>query len=542
MLESAVQSMHRVSKPKGCDIPFDINDFDDPQVWDIICDGDTKGVFQLESNLGRHWAKETKPRNIKDLAALISLIRPGTLLARDANGKSMTQVYADRKAKKADSPVEYLHESLEPILKETYGVLVYQEQSMMIAQRLAGFDLKEADALRKAIGKKKADLMEKVKKSFLEGAASQGIVTKEVAEEIFGWIEKSNRYAFNKSHAVSYAINAYWSAYCKTHRRKKFYEKYLNRAEKKPKPDIEKKQLIMDAKRAGIEVLPPRLQHLHNDFFRHPLQDAIVYGLRHVKHVGKESEKIMEYISKHDVQDYTWMDCLVNMIAGLRLNKRATIALISVGAFNGKNNRESRQKMLYEFDSWKQLSAREQQAIVDNYTSGDPAVYSSSLSEAIENMFKTVKVNSRRKPTVDDIKDSLDNPFYDIDDKAGVIAMDEEKYMACSLTCNKVDGLDINMVTNVCQDVVNKTITKKANLAVEIVRTKIVKTKNGTNPGQEMAFLTVEDGSGSLEDVTVFPEQYSKYKDLLLENNTTLLMGEIDKKRGSFIVNQVSQI
>jgi len=298
----------------------------------------------------------------------------------------------------------------------------------------------------------------------------------------------------------------------------------------------------MDAKRAGIEVLPPRLQHLHNDFHRHDEKSEIVYGLRHVKHVGKESEKIMEYTSKHDVSEYTWMDCLVHLVAGLRLNKRATIALISVGAFNGKNNRESRQKMLYEFDSWKQLSAREQQAIVDNYTSGDPAVYSSSLSEAIENMFKTVKVNSRRKPTVDDIKDSLDNPFYDINDKAGVIAMDEEKYMACSLTCNKVDGLDLNMVTNVCQDVVKKLITKKANLAVEIVRTKIVKTKNGKNPGQEMVFLTVEDGSGSLEDVTVFPEQYGKYKDLLLENNTVLLMGEIDKKRGSFIVNQVSQI
>jgi hypothetical protein len=177
---------------------FDINNFDDSKVWDLICEGDTKGIFQLESNLGRYWAKETKPRNIKELAALISLIRPGTLLARDANGKSMTQVYADRKNGKPNSPVEYLHDSLEPILKETYGVLVYQEQSMMIAQKLAGFDLKEADALRKAIGKKKADLMEKVKKAFLEGAASQGIITKEIAEELFSWIEKSNRYAFNK--------------------------------------------------------------------------------------------------------------------------------------------------------------------------------------------------------------------------------------------------------------------------------------------------------------------------------------------------------
>jgi DNA polymerase-3 subunit alpha len=521
---------------------FDINDFDDPIVWDLICEGNTKGVFQLESNLGKHWAKETKPRNIKDLAALISLIRPGTLLARDANGKSMTQVYADRKANKPDSPLEYLHDSLEPILKETYGVLVYQEQSMMIAQKLAGFDLKEADALRKAIGKKKADLMEKVKKSFLEGSEEQGIVTKAIAEEIFSWIEKSNRYAFNKSHAVSYAIDAYWSAYCKAHRLKKFYNTYLNRAERKPKPDIEKKQLIMDAKRAEIEVYPPRLQHLFKDFTRDMDKNVIYYGLQHVKHIGnKECEKLEEYLESHDVSEFTWLDCLVKLVHGLKINKRATIALISVGAFNGTSNRESRQKMLYEFDSWKQLSAREQQAIADNHNSGDASLYAESLSEAIGHMIKTVKVNSRRMTTVEDIQESLNNPFYDLNDKAGVMAADEEKYMSCSLTCSKVDGLELNMVTNLCQDVVNGTITKKANLAVEIVRIKVVKTKKGKNPGQEMSFLTVEDSSGALEDVVVFPEPYNDYKDLLLENNTVLLMGETGKNK-SFVVNKVVQI
>jgi DNA polymerase-3 subunit alpha len=540
---SAVESLHKVFKPKGCDLPFDINNFDDSEVWDLICDGNTKGVFQLESNLGKHWAKQIQPRNIKELAALLSLIRPGTLLARDANGKSMTQVYADRKARKSDSPVEYLHESLEEILKETYGVLVYQEQSMMIAQKLAGFDLKDADALRKAIGKKKADLMEKVKKSFLEGAASQEIVTKEVAEEIFGWIEKSNRYAFNKSHAVSYAINAYWSAYCKTHRLKKFYEKYLNHSEKKPKPDVEKKQLIMDAKRAGIEVLPPRLQHLHEDFFRHPLEDTIVFGLRHVKNVGKESEKIIKYIEKHDVQDYNWMDCLIHMIHGLRLNKRAAIALISVGAFNGKNNRENRQKMLYEFDSWKQLSAREQQSIVDNYTGEDPSMYCDTLAEAIECMTKTLKVNSRRYETVIDIKKSLENPFYDVADSSESIATSENKFLSCSLTCGKTDGLDTNISINMCNEVLNRTIIKKANIAVEITNIKIVKTKKGKNPGQTMAFLTVEDSSGSLDSVTIFPDSYQKYKDLLVEENTVLIRGEVSKMdRSSLIANDIKQI
>ena len=242
---------------------FDINDFRDDNVWDLICEGRTKGVFQLESNLGRHWAKKVSPRSINELAALLSLIRPGCLKAYK-DGKSMTQHYADRKANL--DPVVYEHESIEPILKETYGVLVYQEQSMMMAQKLAGFDLKEADGLRKAIGKKKADLMEQVKKSFLEGAEKEGIVNKDIAEEIFSWIEKSNRYSFNKSHAVSYAINAYWSAYCKNYRMLDFYTSYLNRSDRKPKPQIEIKQLVMDAKFEGIDVYPPRLQHMHTSF------------------------------------------------------------------------------------------------------------------------------------------------------------------------------------------------------------------------------------------------------------------------------------
>tara|TARA_R110002167_G_scaffold255783_2_gene462169 strand:+ start:17985 stop:19580 length:1596 start_codon:yes stop_codon:yes gene_type:complete len=527
---------------------FDINNFEDDKVWDLICEGNTKGVFQLESNLGKHWAKETKPRSIKDLAALVSLIRPGTLLAKDANGKSMTQVYADRKARKADSPVEYLHASLEPILKETYGVLVYQEQSMLIAQRLAGFNLKEADGLRKAIGKKKADLMAEVKKSFLEGAEKEAIVTKEIAEEIFSWIEKSSRYAFNKSHAVSYAINAYWSAYCKTYRLIKFYEKYLNRAERKPKPDIEKRQLIMDAKKGGVEVIPPRLQHLHINFTRDESKGVIYYGLTHIKNVGsKECDKISEFIKNNEnVSQFTWMDCLFDMVFGLNINKRATIALISVGAFNGKNNLTSRQTMLYEYNSWKQLTPREQQAIVNNFKSDDPFVYAKNLADAICHLAEgrsSIKVNAKRMSVVKDIKLSLDNPFYDINDQAVVIATDEEKFLSCALTCSKVDGLDLQVSTMPCTAVANQTVSGKICLAVELSEIKVIKTKRGNNPGQEMAFLTVEDSSGSLEDVTVFPDCYSEFRNLLIENNTVILFGTISKKdKKSLIVERIKQI
>ena len=235
---------------------FNIDDFQDPLVWDLLCDGNTKGVFQLESQLGRSWSKRTKPRSIEELAALVSIIRPGCLKAF-TEGKSMTQHYVDRKM--GIDEVHYLHDSLESILKETYGVLVYQEQSMMIAQKLAGFNLEEADDLRKAIGKKKAALMRKVKRAFIKGAANKGLVTKGAAEEIFSWIEKSSRYAFNKSHAVSYAVNAYRSAYCKVHRTMKFFESYLNHSDRKPDSQQEIRELVSDAKLYDIEVLPPRL-------------------------------------------------------------------------------------------------------------------------------------------------------------------------------------------------------------------------------------------------------------------------------------------
>ena len=225
---------------------FDVNniDYDDAPTWNLICEGRTKGVFQLESSLGKSWAKRVRPKNLEELAALTALLRPGCLKAI-VDGKSMTQHYVDRKS--GEEEVTYIHESLEPILERTQGVLVYQEQSMKIAQKIAGFDLQQADDLRKAIGKKKADLMAKIKREFIEGAENENVVSREAAEEIFSWIEKSSRYAFNKSHAVSYAICGYWSAYCKCHFPLDFYCSYLYHADGKQDSQQEIKELVLDA-------------------------------------------------------------------------------------------------------------------------------------------------------------------------------------------------------------------------------------------------------------------------------------------------------
>lgn len=174
---------------------IDLSDMNCEEAWNLLSGGDTIGVFQLESNLGRTWAKRVKPRNLEELSALVSLIRPGTLNAY-LDGKSMTQHYVDRKHGLED--VVYLHPSLENTLKDTYGIIAYQEQSMLISRDIAGFSEQEADNLRKAIGKKLADLMAKVKVMFLEGAEKTNVVDKTTSEKIFEWIEASNRYSFNK--------------------------------------------------------------------------------------------------------------------------------------------------------------------------------------------------------------------------------------------------------------------------------------------------------------------------------------------------------
>jgi DNA polymerase III alpha subunit len=166
------------------------------KTWDIFCKGWTVGVFQLEKKLGQQWSRELQPVTLEHIAALTALLRPGCLRAVDENGISMTQHYCNRKNEK--ETVEFYHESLKPILDKTFGQLIFQEQSLQIVKDLASFSLIEADELRRGIGKKKADLISKLGKLFKEKAATTGILNAEEAAHIFDWIEKSNRYSFNK--------------------------------------------------------------------------------------------------------------------------------------------------------------------------------------------------------------------------------------------------------------------------------------------------------------------------------------------------------
>lgn len=185
------------------DIPLD-----DPTVWDMICEGNVIGLFQIESQLGQAWVQKIQPRNIEELSAVIALVRPGCLKAmeEDENGnlKSLTQHYADRKSGKDKIPE--IHPVVDKILAPNMGILIYQENTLDIAKECAGFNLVEADTLRRAASKKLADLMSEVKSNFIKKAKEKDVISEQLAAKLFSWIEKSNRYSFNKTCSYDTAV------------------------------------------------------------------------------------------------------------------------------------------------------------------------------------------------------------------------------------------------------------------------------------------------------------------------------------------------
>jgi|TARA_B100000029_G_scaffold28487_2_gene27621 DNA polymerase III alpha subunit len=510
------------------------------RTWDLICDGRTKGVFQLESNLGKSWAKRLKPRSIEELAALVSLIRPGCLKAI-VSGKSMTQHYVDRKH--GEEEIEYLHDSLEPILKSTQGVLVYQEQSMQIAQAIAGFDLQQADELRKAIGKKKADLMASVKKDFLSGAEDVGLVPRETAEEIFSWIEKSNRYAFNKSHAVSYAICGYWSAYSKAHFPINFYCNYLFYSKGKPDSQREIQELISDAKMLDIFVYPPSIVKMDKSFSIH--ESKINFGIGDVKFIGDsqvlKTEKAIANataeLSKPSA-NWSWLEFLV--FCATNLTSKVVTSLISVGSLSHLGL--SRNKMLYEYDLWSKLTSKEKSWVAERMRENSWG----DLKTCLEALCPVKKMGGgtstvKRSEIIRDFIHQIEHPPYELNDDPEWISQTEAELLGASLTYSKVEACDTTAANSTCKEFANGK-SGAIVLAVAIKGAREYKISRGQSKGKNMGFLTVEDASCELDNVICFSEEWGENKHLLYEGNTVLMTGERSKKKDSLIVQKVFQI
>ncbi len=313
-----------VKKGRGIDVDLLALPLDDKPSYELLAKADTAGVFQLESTGMRESLKRLKPDRFEDIIAMVALYRPGPM--------DNIPTYINRKH--GEEPVDYLHPMLESILKETYGVIIYQEQVMQIAQVMAGYSLGDADLLRRAMGKKDKNEMAKQQARFVEGAMKNG-VKKDDAVYIFELVDKFAGYGFNKSHAAAYALVSYHTAYMKAN----FREEFLAASMTLDAGNTDKLAMFAaEARKSGIRVLPPCVNASAVEFIAEPpkkaeAHGAIRYALAALKNIGASAvETIVE--SRNAKGSYKSLSDFAARINTKAVNKRALETLAAAGAFD----------------------------------------------------------------------------------------------------------------------------------------------------------------------------------------------------------------
>jgi DNA polymerase-3 subunit alpha len=297
----------------------------DARTYEMLSAGDTFGVFQLESGGMRRAVQELRPTSIKDLAALVALYRPGP----------MQHIPTYIRAKHGLEPIAYPHPDLAEILDETYGVIVYQDQVLHIAQKFAGYTLGQADIMRKAMGKKKREMMSGEEQHFLDGAVAKGYSPQE-AQQIYDLIEPFAGYAFNKAHAVSYATIAYQTAYLKANYPEEYMTAVLRMAGNHPAGAAQRvAESYAECRRRGITVLPPDVNHSGVNFRLEAQEDggrAIRFGMSNIKNVGEGM--VQGVIEARQDGGFGSVDEFFERVNYRHLNKRALESMAKAGAFD----------------------------------------------------------------------------------------------------------------------------------------------------------------------------------------------------------------
>jgi len=305
-----------IESNRGEKIDLNTLPFDDEETYKILQEGDTTGVFQLESSGMRRYLRELKPTVLSDIIAMVALYRPGPMewIPKFIEGKNGKQI-------------KYLDECLKPILENTYGVAVYQEQVLQMARDFAGFSLGQADLLRKAVGKKIPELLAQQKKNFIERAVENG-KDRGIAEELFKFIEPFAGYGFNRAHASCYGVLAYQTAYLKTHYKLEFFTSiltsYLGNEDRI-------RQMYEECRRVGIEILPPDINK--SEVFFSVEGESIRYGLGALKNVGEAAVSVI-IESRNDGGAFADFDEFTARVDGSKVNKKVAESLVKAGAFD----------------------------------------------------------------------------------------------------------------------------------------------------------------------------------------------------------------
>jgi len=506
-----------------------------PDTWELISSGNTKGVFQLDSQLGQSLSSKAQPHDMNELADLTAILRPGCMDSL-VEGKTLTNHYIDRKHGRDE--VKYFHPALEPILRATYGILVYQEEALHIAKDIAGYNLSEAEILRKAIGKKKVELMAKVKAQFLDKIEAHQIVTREEGQEIFSWIEASQRYAFNYIHAVSYAHNGYLTAFAKTHFPPAFFTAWLRHAKGKIKPADEIEELVNNARLMDIDIMPPSILYMNKSF--KIFDGSPRYGLMNVKGVGESAylqlkNKIRK--EKYDLTQFSWDQFLMKL--GRHVRKDSLEGFIKAGALDCFN--VSRTKMMYDFALYRDFRKHDHKFLEEgNFP---------TLENGLESILKDKIPNERRTAHTNKFIDlfkgalvALNKPPYDLIDLPSWKAKQEREYLSVELTCTEIDEYDTTQANCTCREFIKGFQSPSIAIAVKVNDVREWTIKRGKNKGGKMAFLKVSDGTCSLDNATVFSQTWDKCKNVLAKDSILLLRGNRDENQGSFLVKSAQKL
>ena len=344
-LTTIYKTLDAIKKRQGIEVDINNIPLDDKQTYEMLMTGDTDGVFQLESAGMKNLVKRLKPDVFEDLGALVALFRPGPL------DSGMVDHFVDRKHGR--EPITYAHPLLEPVLKDTYGTIVYQEQIMQVFQVLADYSLGKADKVRRMMGKKKVDEMEQQRGLFIEASARHGMTAKD-AEDLFEQILAFASYCFNRSHSAAYAFVAYQTAYLKCH----YPVEYMSCLLSSVASDQEKTQLyIEECNKKGIKVLPPDINKSYAEFA--PDGDNIRFGLASVKQVG---EVVVEMIIKEREEhgEFKSIYDYCKRIDPKATNKRVLEGLIKSGAFS--NIEKSRKQLLENIEYIVNTTSKEAKA------------------------------------------------------------------------------------------------------------------------------------------------------------------------------------
>lgn len=474
-----------IRRTKNVEINLDKLPLDDKKVYEMLSQGNTAGVFQLESTGMRNLLKELRPETFQDVAAIIGLYRPGPL------GSGAAEDFI--KSKNGLKPIKYLHPKLEPILSETYGIILYQEQAMKIAQELAGFSLAQADILRKAMGKKQQDVMAAQRESFVNGCVKNGI-DKVTAEKIFDEISYFAGYGFNKAHTAAYAVIAYQTAYLKAH----FPVEYMAALLTSVIDNSDKvAHYINECRHLGIKVLPPDINESYESFT--VVSDKIRFGLTAVKNVGHNVARAIIMARKSEGKFTSFTD-FVEKVSG-DLNKKALESLIKSGAFASIGAKRSQLLAIYE-DTLTRIQKEQRQGMKNQISLfqilDDTASYGESL------------------PDVPEFPSSE------------LLAM-EKDMLGIYLSGHPLSEFERELSENVTfylGDKNNDNIDKKEVLVGGIITG--IQTK-ATRNESIMAFINIEDLTGSMEAI-VFPTVFEKYKSLLHPDSKVYIKGRIDSK------------